>query len=438
MAADLNDLDPSFAGPFNRFLDAARARGIQFNVLSGYRDAQAQKELYANFLAGKRRQPLPFPGRGPVSLAAPPGSSLHERGTAADVQAVDPKQQSVLWDLAGQYGLNAPFRGSDPAHFQLASNKPSAPTNIASRGTTLNSLPESNDHTAFILDYARKVGLDPNLALGIANVEGLRAWGPNNPNAASYVDRTNGVPWSFGDFQLNVRNGLGADARRAGIDPANPSQWREADKFALDYMKAHGVGAWSGDPVAASYLKTGAVPGAMAMAAMTRPMSYTPSGSPQTAAAPTPSGIGSDYVAGLRGAPTAAVGATAGNMLPGFTTQGASDNFTKGVAALDKGLGGGSAGGGGGGDAPQAPPMPPMEGPHMPDPSQSSAMMASIINHPALTWGSAPQGAISPFKGAGMQGGLPPEAQQMLQQLAMMSQSYGTTLGSTPDFGGWA
>ena len=67
---------------------------------------------------------------------------------------------------------------------------------------------------------------------------------------------TNGQPFSFGDFQLNTRNGMGVDALKAGVNPRDPAQWQAADKFALDQMKAGGVGPWKGDPVAAAYLKS--------------------------------------------------------------------------------------------------------------------------------------------------------------------------------------
>ena len=86
----------------------------------------------------------------------------------------------------------------------------------------------------------------------------MHALGPNNPNAASTVDRENGQPFSFGDFQLNLHPGaVGGAAMKAGIDPRDPSQWQAADKFAIDYMANNGVGAWKGDPVAARALAGG-------------------------------------------------------------------------------------------------------------------------------------------------------------------------------------
>ena len=113
------------------------------------------------------------------------------------------------------------------------------PANLLNRGTgsqaPIASQPSgSMTHEQFIRDYAAKIGLSPEVAVGIANAEGLRAWSSKNPNAGSYVDRTAGVPWSFGDFQLNTRNGMGVDAIKAGIDPRDPNQWQKADMFALD------------------------------------------------------------------------------------------------------------------------------------------------------------------------------------------------------------
>lgn len=191
------------------------------------------------------------------------------------------------------------------------------------------------------------------------------------------------------------------------------------------------------------------------------PSLTAPAGTAPALASP-PGGIGSDYVAGHRMPPTSVVGptggpggtsvplsATASNILPGFSTQQASDAFSKGVGALDKGLGfGGGASGGASGGAPAAPAPPPMQplpgrnvspllggSPGMPSPFMAQQQLASLINAPAPAWGSNVPGAASPFARAGLQGGgLPPDAQAQLMRLAMMNQgqNYGTTLGSMP------
>jgi hypothetical protein len=105
---------------------------------------------------------------------------------------------------------------------------------------------------AFIRDYAAFAGggrgLNPAVALGVANAEGLRAITPQNPNGGSTIDRNpDGTPFSFGAFQLNVRNGLGNTARAAGIDPADPAQANLANRFAMDQMATGGLGPWRGD-----------------------------------------------------------------------------------------------------------------------------------------------------------------------------------------------
>ena len=282
-------------------LAAARQAGIDpGNIISGYRSNANQTEIYARTHQG-RDQP-----------AAPPGDSMHNFGLATDINSPDIQKLRAFANAHPEYGIY-PLPGDTP-HFQLAGNQhalmanppqlpdgatfdaskalaqyvapgysliddnkqhpniagqtvlnftgPSRPAS-ATPGTSLTStqLPGAGDsHSQFIIDYAKKIGVDPNLALGIAGAEGLNAWSAKNPNAASGVDVTNGQPFSFGDFQLNTRNGLGTQALKAGIDPRDPAQWQAADKFALDQMKAGGVGPWKGDPVAAAYLKSGAVP----------------------------------------------------------------------------------------------------------------------------------------------------------------------------------
>ena len=138
-------------------------------------------------------------------------------------------------------------------------DNPTAPpvTPSGSPGPSATNATPAAQHEAFIRDYAAKIGVNPDQAVAIARAEGLNAWSASNPNAGSYVDRTSGVPWSFGDFQLNTRNGMGVDALKAGIDPRDPNQWQAADQYALDQMKQHGVGAWSGDPAAKAIMAHG-------------------------------------------------------------------------------------------------------------------------------------------------------------------------------------
>ena len=278
-AGDVSNMNPAFSSSLAAALRQANAQGLHLGVMSGYRSDTTTGSGYDAS-----------------------GKSAHGYGLASDISGLDGPNGKITqqWaKIAEANGLHNPYGVGDAAEFNhwqlpeqplektpqlLASLKEarstgnfqnvwnayngangsgpaiaSAPARI-NPGLTVNSSPLASSHSQFIQDYAKSIGVDPNLALGIAGAEGLKAWSASNPNAASTVDVQNGQPFSFGDFQLNVRNGLGTQALKAGIDPRDPAQWQAADKFALDQMKAGGVSPWKGDPVAAAYLKSGAVP----------------------------------------------------------------------------------------------------------------------------------------------------------------------------------
>ncbi len=130
MPVILQGLDPRVLAALRSIQAEAAKRGIQTNLLSAVRTPEDQKELFANFQAGRTGQPLPFPSRGAVPLAAAPGTSLHERGLAFDLQAADPSRQSELWSIAPSYGLKA-LGMRDPAHFELTDGGGAAPVAVA-------------------------------------------------------------------------------------------------------------------------------------------------------------------------------------------------------------------------------------------------------------------------------------------------------------------
>lgn len=107
--------DPYFGQPAQKLIDQARAMGYNARLISGVRSFEDQRQLYANMLAGRAGQALPFLKRGPVRQAAVPGTSLHERGLAGDVAGVP---QDVLARLASHLGLQT--LANDPGHIQLA------------------------------------------------------------------------------------------------------------------------------------------------------------------------------------------------------------------------------------------------------------------------------------------------------------------------------
>jgi hypothetical protein len=303
------------------------------------------------------------------------------------------------------------------ANANAAANTTAAPSRVA----TATPIPGGSSHADFIRDYAKQIGLDPNLALGIANAEGLRAWSASNPNAASTVDVENGQPFSFGDFQLNVHPGaMGAKALAAGIDPRDPKQWQAADRFALDQMKAVGVSPWKGDPVAKAYLASGAVPEA------TGPID------PSIIA----HGGTSPPIPGTTiNAPPAAVASTQG-VLPGFTTKAASDDFTKNATALDKAIHGDQGPGEEEGKAAafnflparNVSPLIPPAGSGMVSPETYGTTLAGMMAPPQ--WGSAPPGQMYGAAAGGAPIGQQFGTQlgsieQMRQMMAMMGSPYG-------------
>lgn len=84
------------------------------------------------------------------------------------------------------------------------------------------------DRMDFIRSEAAKLGIDPDVALAVANSEGLKRFSGDNGS-------------SFGDFQLHVGGGLGdAFRKQTGLDPSDPKNWRQMDQFALRHASRNG------------------------------------------------------------------------------------------------------------------------------------------------------------------------------------------------------
>lgn len=309
-AGDVSNMNPEFAMKLAKSVKEARAKGIPAGLMSGYRDDKTTGSSYD----AQGNSSHGFGLAGDVSgLDGPGGAKTNAWAQIAGANGLsnpygaDNPREFNHWQLPPQpleetpdlrskliaarasgrpentfNAFAANGQGATPgaAPQALGFNGEAAPPPgrpapaLAAINAGINNTfpggadaqaPGNSDHLAFITDYAKQRGVDPRLAAGIANAEGLKAWGPNNPNAGSTVDRdANGQPFSFGDFQLNVHPGaVGDAARRAGIDPSDPKQWQAADKFAIDYMAKNGVGAWKGDPVAAAYLRSGQSPDGM-------------------------------------------------------------------------------------------------------------------------------------------------------------------------------
>jgi hypothetical protein len=256
MALNLS-FDPRFEGPIEKLRAAAEAQGIKTHFISGVRTAEDQRQLYANYIAGQKGLPLPYPERGAVPLAARPGSSLHEQGLAADIEADDPSQQAKLRSLASQFGIRT-IGASDPTHFELAKvgNVPSSDQSTASASGAWSPSVSNATAMADALAYAKYRGLNPADVVKVMGQEGYGAWGQGNPNAQSNVINPQGErETSYGDFQLSTLPGaVGDAAKKAGIDVTDPSQRLQANRFAIDYIAQHGYGAWK-SPYATSLAK---------------------------------------------------------------------------------------------------------------------------------------------------------------------------------------
>ena len=133
-----------------------------------------------------------------------------------------------------------------------------------------------------VIAEARRIfaarGIDPDVALRVLQQEsGLNPAARNiNPKEESY-----------GLAQLNVKGGLGAEARKRGIEPSDPNQWQRHLEFMADTVKRDGWRQWYGarDAGIGRYQGVrGAAPTATALGPKVLPTEVT--GIPAPAAAP--------------------------------------------------------------------------------------------------------------------------------------------------------
>ena len=169
------NFDPAFGDAAEKLRAAAAAQGIATHYESGVRSKDDQAQLYANWQAGKAGRPLPYPNRGPVLLAAVPGTSMHEKGLAADIVADDPAQQAKLRALGAGFGLRT-LGTRDPDHFELAA------ANIPKGGGTPGTyayggggtLPDGGTATAFAPTPASPAASSPAVAAIDTATHGVR------------------------------------------------------------------------------------------------------------------------------------------------------------------------------------------------------------------------------------------------------------------------
>jgi len=100
---------------------------------------------------------------------------------------------------------------------------------------------------AYIREAALKRGINPNVALGVADGEGLGGSTPTHLTPGDFDANKN--PTSFGPFQMH-RGGAGSVGteyeRASGHKVDDPTYWKEQIDFSLDWAKKHGWSAWYG------------------------------------------------------------------------------------------------------------------------------------------------------------------------------------------------
>lgn len=108
-------------------------------------------------------------------------------------------------------------------------------------------LPTAAEMEAFIRAQAVALGIDPDVAVKVARSEGLQegTWQSN-------LQQPYGREASYGPFQMHLappgrRPGMGNDFMKdTGLNPADPSTWKQGVTYALGQAKKGGWGPWMG------------------------------------------------------------------------------------------------------------------------------------------------------------------------------------------------
>jgi len=108
---------------------------------------------------------------------------------------------------------------------------------------------EIGDIASYIYSRAQEIGVDPNLALGVARFEGLN---PNTIGSSTFGNRDS-RGYSFGPFQLFsgspdpskiAPGGMAYEfQQRYGSAPSREN-WQQQVDFSLERMKSSGTGPW--------------------------------------------------------------------------------------------------------------------------------------------------------------------------------------------------
>lgn len=131
--------------------------------------------------------------------------------------------------------------GSPPASPPMTEGQQIAGDTMSALGLT----PSKDAMIGYIRRAAAQRGIDPEVAVRVAQSEGLNA-NPADGWQSNFV-KNGKRERSYGPFQLYVDGGLGNQFMEStGLDPSNPQTWKQQIDFALDHASKNGWGAWYG------------------------------------------------------------------------------------------------------------------------------------------------------------------------------------------------
>lgn len=215
------------------------------NTGMSYDDIQAKRKIAEQLLQQNASTPRNV-GEGLSAIGrALAYRNITKKADAADAtnKAAFDQQYSGLFAGGGSSGGSG---ASVPAYVPPDPNSPSqlGHDTMVALGKAP-AVPTKDEISSYIATKAKEMGIDPSVAVAVANSEGLNA----NPNEAwqSGVVKNGQREPSYGPFQLYMGGGLGNSfLKQTGLDPRDPTTWKNQVDYALGHAKQNGWGAWYG------------------------------------------------------------------------------------------------------------------------------------------------------------------------------------------------
>ena len=215
------------------------------NTGMSYDDIQAKRKIAEQLLQQNASTPRNV-GEGLSAIGrALAYRNITKKADAADAtnKAAFDQQYSGLFAGGGSSGGSG---ASVPAYVPPDPNSPSqlGHDTMVALGKAP-AVPTKDEISSYIATKAKEMGIDPSVAVAVANSEGLNA----NPNEAwqSGVVKNGQREPSYGPFQLYMGGELGNSfLKQTGLDPRDPTTWKNQVDYALGHAKQNGWGAWYG------------------------------------------------------------------------------------------------------------------------------------------------------------------------------------------------